>query len=135
MVIRRSFLFCIVRAAITAGTAQAIPLISGSYIDSVWVYLNPCDDCIEFPNAFTPVKGYGNELFRPLLKCPVNQFHIRIFNRWGNLVYESKDVYEGWNGRFNYEYAPMGTYVYMVEYTAKGKLIKQQIVGNVTLLR
>lgn len=107
----------------------------GSYIDSVWVYLNPCDDCIEFPNAFTPVKGYGNELFRPLLKCPVNGFHIRIFNRWGNMVYESKDVYEGWNGRHNYEWAPLGTYVYMVEYTAKGKLIKQQIVGNVTLLR
>jgi len=107
----------------------------GSYVDSVWVYHKSCEECIVFPNAFTPVKGMANNVFRPLLKCPVNEFKIHIYNRWGNLVYQSDNVYQGWNGRYDYDWAPVGTYVYVVEYTAKGKLQKQTITGNVTLLR
>lgn len=107
----------------------------GSFVDSLWVYHTLCEDCITFPNAFTPVKGYNNNIFRPLLKCPVSEFHIRIYNRWGNMVYESTDVYEGWTGRYNFDWAPLGTYVYVAEYKAKDKHQKQRITGNVTLLR
>lgn len=107
----------------------------GSYVDSVWVYHNSCEECVAFPNAFSPVKGMENDMFRPLLKCPVSEFKMNIFNRWGNLVFESNDIYKGWNGRYNYDWAPVGTYVYIVEYTAKGKLQKQRITGNVTLVR
>lgn len=107
----------------------------GSFIDSIWIYYKSCEECIAFPNAFTPVKGYNNNVFRPLLKCPVSEFSITIFNRWGNVVYRSNDVTEGWNGRYNFDWAPVGTYVYMAEFRAKDKLEKQVIRGNVTLLR
>ncbi|HEY9178752.1 MAG TPA: gliding motility-associated C-terminal domain-containing protein, partial [Flavipsychrobacter sp.] len=107
----------------------------GSYIDSIWVYHQSCDDCIVFPNAFTPVSGSANNIFRALLKCPVDEFSIRIYNRWGNIVYQAEDVNEGWNGRTNYEWAPQGVYIYIVEYRAKGKVQKQQIAGNVMLMR
>lgn len=107
----------------------------GSYIDSIWVFHKPCDDCVEFPNAFVPIKDNPNNIFRPLLNCPVSSFNMKIFNRWGNKVYESGDVYQGWNGRYNYEWAAVGVYVYVVEYIAKGKLQKQVLTGNVTLLR
>lgn len=107
----------------------------GTFIDSLWVIHNSCEECIVFPNAFTPVTGSENRIFRPLLKCPVEEFNIRIYNRWGNLVYQSNDVRDGWRGRYNYEYAPMGTYVYMVEYRARDKKQTQYIQGNVTLLR
>lgn len=107
----------------------------GSYIDSIWVYHQSCDDCIVFPNAFTPVSGSANNIFRALLKCPVDEFSIRIYNRWGNIVYQAEDVNQGWNGRTNYEWAPQGVYIYIVEYRAKGKVQKQQIAGNVMLMR
>lgn len=108
----------------------------GSFIDSIWVYHTSCEECITFPNAFTPISEYEkNTIFRPLVKCPVNEFRIRIYNRWGNKVYESNDVFNGWNGRYNYDYAPMGVYAYIVEYRAKDKQQLQVIHGNVTLIR
>lgn len=107
----------------------------GSFIDSLWVYHISCDDCIVFPNAFKAVTNSTNNIFRPIIKCPVSEFNIKIFNRWGNKVYESNNVQDGWRGRYNYDWAPMGTYVYIVEYRAKDKLQKQIIKGNVTLLR
>ncbi len=107
----------------------------GNFIDSIWVYHNVCNDCLAFPNAFTPGTGNRNNIFRPLMKCPVSEFNMRIFNRWGNMVYESKDVYEGWNGRLDFAWADMGTYVYIVEYRAKNKVQTQVVKGNVTLLR
>jgi len=107
----------------------------GSFIDSIWVYHNVCEECLYFPNAFTPANGGNNNIFRPLIKCPVDEFSMRIFNRWGNLVYESTNVNHGWNGRFDYQWSAVGTYVYIVEYRAKGKQQKQVVKGNVTLLR
>lgn len=107
----------------------------GTFIDSLWVIHNSCEECIVFPNAFTPVSGSANRIFRPLLKCPVDEFHISIYNRWGNLVYRSDDITDGWRGRYNYEYAPVGTYIYMVEYRSRGKQQTQHLQGNVTLLR
>ena len=107
----------------------------GSYIDTVQVYHTPCEDCVEFPNAFTPMEGRGNQEFKALVKCPVEKFHMRIYNRWGNLVFETNDVKEGWAGRSNYQYAPMGVYIYIVDYTAKGKRANQVKQGNVTLIR
>lgn len=107
----------------------------GTFVDSLWVIYSSCEECIVFPNAFVPVRNHENRVFRPILKCPVSEYHIRIYNRWGNMVFESNDVQDGWYGRFNYDYAPIGTYVYLVEYKAKGKQKTQYIKGNVTLLR
>ena len=107
----------------------------GEYIDTVYVYHKSCDNCIEFPNAFTPIDGFQNTKFKALIKCPVDQFNMKIYNRWGNLVFESNNVHEGWNGRQNYFAAPMGVYIYIVEYTAQKKLLKQIKKGNVTLIR
>jgi gliding motility-associated-like protein len=47
-------------------------------------------------------------------------YHIKIFNRWGNLVYESFDMTTGWNGRYKGINSEMGTYAY--EATWQGAL-------------
>lgn len=108
----------------------------GSVVDTVWVYHTPCDDCVVFPNAFTPIKGRtNNREFKAIIKCPVDKFNMKIYSRWGNLVFETNDIQEGWGGRDNYEYAPMGVYLYVVDYTAKGKKVSQIKKGNVTLIR
>ncbi|MCB0700083.1 MAG: gliding motility-associated C-terminal domain-containing protein [Chitinophagales bacterium] len=107
----------------------------GSYIDSITVYHTSCDDCIVFPNAFSPLSGTENSVFKPIVKCPVDEFHMKVYNRWGNLLFESKDINIGWTGRDNYYWADLGTYMYVVEYRAKDKKQVQRIYGNVTLVR
>lgn len=106
----------------------------GNYVDTLWVYHTSCEDCITFPNAFTPQSEF-NRTFKPLLKCPVDEFHIRIFNRWGNVVFESKDMNIGWDGRYSYDWCDQGVYIYIVDYKAKDKKHIQQLRGNVSLLR
>ncbi len=52
------------------------------------------------PNAFTPNGNHRNELFLGY-GTNIKEFHIMIFDRWGNKVFETNDIREGWNGKMN----------------------------------
>jgi hypothetical protein len=99
---------------------------------------------LRFPNAFRwnqsgPTGGYWNEnqltddIFRPFFENIID-YKLRIFNRWGMLVYTSNDVYKGWDGYFgNGELAPQGVYVWKVDgQYADGKYFIK--IGDVTFL-
>lgn len=80
-----------------------------------------------FPNVFTPNDDGVNDLFK-LSVCSVLNFSI--YNRWGNLVYQTDDIALGWNGKTKQEKdCPSGVYYYLV--TTKDKTYK----GFVQLIR
>lgn len=95
------------------------------------------DSLIEIANVFTPdepADGY-NDLFK--INCVgCSAFHIQIFNRWGERLFESKDPNVSWNGRVNNKglELPAGTYFYTMKYDLRGAGIKS-IHGTVTLIR
>jgi gliding motility-associated-like protein len=94
-------------------------------------------DCyIDIPNAFTPNGDGVNDYFFPrqLLSRNVTAFHMQIFNRWGQVVFEtrSKDG-RGWDGRFNGTMQPTGVFIYMIEVTLDNR-ITEHYTGNVSLL-
>lgn len=102
--------------------------------DSVEVF----KDCyIDVPNAFTPNGDGNNDYFFPrqLLSSSVLSFRMSIFNRWGQVIFEtSKADGRGWDGKFNSEDQPQGVFVYLIDVVFKnGATEKYQ--GNVTLLR
>jgi gliding motility-associated-like protein len=100
--------------------------------DSITITLND-NALVEVPNAFTPGSGANNKIF-PMRRGLVSLKSFRIFNRWGNLVYESADIDAGWDGTYKGAAQPIGVYVYTIEaVTDKGKLITKS--GNITLLR
>ncbi len=90
-----------------------------------------------FPNAFTPNNDSSNDLFLGNgFFGGLNDFEINIYNRWGQLVYESSDPREGWNGmEFNSgPLSPQGVYVYKVSYREpRGARVNRD--GHLTLLR
>ncbi len=75
-----------------------------------------CDCQLTLPNAFTPNNDGLNEIFRPLHPCKMSNFQIRIFNRYGQLVYQSNDFSKGWNGNLNGTPVDGGTYIWMSSY-------------------
>ena len=93
------------------------------------------ESVITLPNAFSPGNGSStndNLKVQHLGNATLN--HFRIFNRWGQLVFETTNINQGWNGRYNDVPQPMGTYVYQLQaITNKGKIINKQ--GNITLIR
>jgi gliding motility-associated-like protein len=88
------------------------------------------------PNSFKPKSKVGNEVFY-FSATGVEQVKIKIFNRWGNLVFEGRDSKLFWNGRLqnNGAECPAGVYVYIVSAfdPKSGKTIEKN--GSLNLLR
>ncbi len=94
----------------------AIPNTSGlsnAVSNSVTILKEPN---IYFPSAFTPNEDNLNDVFRVFGQY-VNTFRIKIFNRWGELVYTSNRINEGWDGNFKGKPQPEGTYAFVCELT------------------
>jgi gliding motility-associated-like protein len=89
------------------------------------------------PNAFTPNEGGKNDYFRGAgYFVGMREFKMEIWNRWGELVFETNDPNEGWNGKkYNREGDQMqGVYLFVVSYRApRGELT--ELKGFATLLR
>jgi len=66
------------------------------------------------PNAFTP-GGATNNIFRPITVGIMKLDYFRVYNRWGELVYATQTMGEGWDGRLNGRIMDSGTYVWMVQ--------------------
>src|SRR5690606_24672397 len=94
-------------------------------------------DCyIDIPNAFTPDGDGHNDYFFPrqLLTEGVSRFKMQIFNRWGQLLFETSRLDgRGWDGNFNGKAQPTGAYLYRIEADfSNGQWEKYE--GNITLL-
>jgi gliding motility-associated-like protein len=69
------------------------------------------------PSAFTPNSDGLNDLFGAVGEG-VEDYHLTIYNRWGNKIFESTDMSNKWDGTFNGERVELGTYTYSL--SAKG---------------
>ncbi|NJK87806.1 MAG: PKD domain-containing protein [Bacteroidales bacterium] len=88
-----------------------------------------------FPNAFRPESPLEeNRVFKPGVLDQVDEYHLMIYNRWGELIFESFDRDIGWDGYVNGELAKQDVYVWKVEGTyTNGQSYTDS--GDVTLLR
>lgn len=89
------------------------------------------------PNSFTPDQDQFNQIFKPVFTTGYDQYayKLSIFDRWGELVFESKDVNVGWDGTYGGKIVQDGVYIWKVEYVEKNSADKKTIQGHVTLLR
>jgi len=101
--------------------------------------IDDCDPIINIPNAFSP-NGDGVNDYLLIIGAAVIDFEIIIYNRWGEIIYQSDDLNIlnssdlGWDGTYKGQDQEMGTYVYMINATGgNGKKIILQ--GNITLVR
>ena len=92
---------------------------------------------LDVPNAFTPDGDGSNDYFFPreVIARGITRFHMQIFNRWGQLVYETKQTSgRGWDGTMNGKPVSHGVFVYLIEAAFENGR-QEQHQGNVTLLR
>lgn len=91
------------------------------------------------PNAFTPDGGNSNNTFKPVVTSGVDvyNYHLTVFNRWGELVFESYDPQVGWNGTFGVsgDLVPDGVYVWKIDFRETMSDKVHNLFGNVSLLR
>ncbi len=96
----------------------------------VSVIVNPVIDVV---TAFTPNNDGVNDLAR-VIGFGVDRLNFRIFNRWGQMVFETNNPRQGWDGRFKGKMQPMDAYGYTLEADLlNGETIKR--AGSITLIR
>ena len=104
-----------------------------SATDTVVVHVTCAD--IVLPNAFAPSSNNSATAKFGILNKEISKLnYFRIYDRWGELVFETSDPQQGWDGTYNGQPAPVDVYVWVVDAFCQNKLeIKK--AGNVTLLR
>ena len=88
-----------------------------------------------FPTVFTPGSNDGNSHFSLFTVNEYQYFHVYIYNRRGELVFESDDVHFSWDGTYNGEPCPQGAYVYTCRFRKPGTTTLSTMAGSVTLIR
>ena len=81
--------------------------------DSQEMKVNISESYLRVPNVFTPDGNGQNDEFRVSYRS-LKEFHIWVYNRWGKLVYESRDPAKGWDGTINGRKAAEGAYFYVI---------------------
>lgn len=89
------------------------------------------------PNTFTPDGNKFNNEFLPVFTSGFdkNHYNLLIFNRWGELLFETNNANVGWDGTYGGKMAPDGVYVYQIVFKEEFSDKKHVVRGHVNLLR
>ncbi|MBK9107079.1 MAG: gliding motility-associated C-terminal domain-containing protein [Saprospiraceae bacterium] len=93
---------------------------------------------LQFPNVFVPQSQImENQSFKPYFKdaSTITKYQLSIFNRWGQKVFETTKLDEGWDGVFEGNPANVDTYTYYAKYDRAGCGVSSHVKGSVTLVK
>ena len=106
----------------------AVTALDTFFNESVFSNIICVDNCPNYtlPNAFTPNGDGSNDLYTPYPYCFIESIELLVFNRWGQLVFQTKDPNINWNGEnLKGKDLPSGTYFYTC------KVYEQRVSGTV----
>ena len=122
----------------TTGSDNPIQIVTNQYgckdTMILTVIIEPTS--LYIPNTFTPDEDEHNTLFRPITDFEILEWQLRIFNRWGELVFQSNDYSIGWDGHFGEILCQDGIYAYDLQYrSCEQEQKKIEVTGHVNLIR
>jgi gliding motility-associated-like protein len=106
--------------------------ICGSFADSVVIGESLC--ILSMPNAFTPNGDGLNDLFKVKYLFAVKEFDFSIYNRYGEKIFETKDMQKGWDGTYKSIKQESGSFIWLIRIKDLNGLI-QTSSGTVTIIR
>lgn len=100
-------------------------------------FIDNCECFVRFPTAFRPMPSGINQTFGPITDCEISKYKLSIFNRKSELVFETDDVNQFWDGKFKGAKVQMGAYAWTCEYNAleDGENISIERSGVVMLVQ
>jgi len=95
------------------------------------------EELIYLPNSFTPDGDENNNTWLPILTSGFDpySFNIMVYNRWGEVIWESNNYLESWDGTYNYQIVPAGIYNWKLTFKAVDTDYKKIIYGFVNVLK
>jgi len=114
-----------------------LELSSGCKVERDTILVLACEECnVYFPNIFSPNNDGMNDEFIIASPCGFDTYTLIVFDRWGNQVFQSRDVSDSWDGRKNGSSLTPGVYSYFLDYswTVNGNTEQHKKTGTITLL-
>ena len=102
--------------------------------DTVVVTLKECMQGFFVPSAFTPNSDGKNDTFAPLLFGDVEQYNFIVYNRWGQIVFQSATRGKGWDGSFINRHQDSNVFIWVCHYKLQNEPARTQ-KGTVLLIR
>ncbi len=104
-------------------------------IDSTFRIINFDNSLVIYvPNVFTPDGDEFNNIFKPIFAAPVTSYNLKIYNRWGEILFESNDIEVGWDGTYDGTLVQDGAYTWDILVTTfETKTYRKQ--GTVSILK
>jgi gliding motility-associated-like protein len=89
------------------------------------------------PNTFTPDGNSFNNKFEPVFTEGIveNSYHLSIYNRWGEILFESFNLNVGWDGTYGSQIVKEGIYVWTIEFVEEESKEKRLLTGYVNLMK
>lgn len=110
----------------------------GGCVDSATLIIHVKDELLYFiPNTFTPDGNEMNNTFKPVFTAGYNpeDYRMMIFNRWGEVIFESRDADFGWDGTYQGVMRDEGIYTWRIEFSSSETDERIIITGHVNLLK
>ena len=85
-----------------------------------------CGSGVFFPNVFSPNGDGLNDIFRPIVLSPISGYSLKIYNRFGKLLFESNSPGVGWDGTSHHRGQNEDSYVYICRYTLNGQNVEKR---------
>lgn len=121
-----------------ADTVSLIAISQYGCVDTAYRILPYEEQLIYYvPNSFTPDGDEYNNVFQPIFTSghdPYN-YSLLIFNRWGEIIFESHDAGKGWDGTYAGELTPSGIYTWKILFKMKNEDDRKEVSGHVNLIR
>jgi gliding motility-associated-like protein len=133
---------CIVEINCSEPPTPNNPIITPCfYVDTIYTQVTiirceePEPECtVYLPNAFSPNGDGINDRFQAISLCELEDYNLSIFNRWGQMIYNTNILGDKWDGTYKRLNCETGVYVYSLRYKFQSEEYKI-VSGNVTLLR
>lgn len=94
----------------------------------------PCDETfIWIPNSFTPNGDGDNDKFTAK-GINIRDYEMTIYNRWGEELYFTRNIQNGWNGYYKGKVVPIGVYCYLISYLDNNNNL-QKITGRINVIK
>ncbi len=104
--------------------------------DSIRKKLTVLDHClIAVPTAFTPNNDGRNDFFRPHNALKADKYEFKVYNRWGQIVFQTNNWQDKWDGKINGNLQVSGVFVWMLSYINRDTKMEVFEKGTVTVIR
>lgn len=102
--------------------------------DSIVVTPKNCLQGFYIPSAFTPNNDNKNDDFKPIIGATLSKYEFSIYNRWGQIVFTTRDIYKGWNGMYAGINQDSNVFAWICTYQIPGEPVTTR-KGTVMLIR